>query len=93
LNSQELVEYQFKNQLQQSEAVNQNLTKQLEAKEVILKSKDEEMKRLTTDKDGLTKKVQSLNQRVSQLERQTRNAVSMLSLNDTRAARDRTNFS
>lgn len=93
MNSQELVEYQFKNQLQQSEAVNQNLTKQLEAKEVILKSKDEEMKRLTTDKDGLTKKVQSLNQRVSQLERQTRNAVSMLSLNDTRAARDRTNFS
>ncbi|KDR12829.1 Ankyrin repeat domain-containing protein 17 [Zootermopsis nevadensis] len=75
LNSQELVEYQFKIQREQLEAVNHNLKKQLEAEEVILKSKDEEMKQLQTVNESLTKRVQSLNRTVLQLERQTTNIV------------------
>lgn len=89
LNSQELVEYQFKIQREQLEAVNHNLKKQLEAEEVILKSKDEEMKQFQTVNESLTKRVQSPNRTVLQLERQTTNIVSIRSLNDTRAARDR----
>jgi hypothetical protein len=92
LDSEESVVYQFKIQLEQSDVDNLNLTKELEAKELIVKDKDEEIKRLKSVNDDMTKKVQSLNQRVLELEREVPNAVSIWSLNDTMAARNRMDF-
>jgi uncharacterized protein (DUF3084 family) len=86
MHSRELLEYQFKNQLEQSDVVNQNLKKELEAKAAILKSKEHDIKLLQTVKDYLEKKVESLEHKVAQLENETRNNVSIWSLKYTRSA-------
>jgi chromosome segregation ATPase len=61
----QLVEY--KSKFQQSEAVISGLKNQLEIKEEVLKNNNETQIQLQTDIDGLTMKVESLNQTLQSL--------------------------
>ena len=58
---------EFKKQLEQSASVNIDLKKQLEAKEEVLRSKNEEKKQMQTAIDELTKTADSFNHTVQEL--------------------------
>jgi polyhydroxyalkanoate synthesis regulator phasin len=57
----------FKMKLEQSDAVSSDLKKQLQAKEDLLKNNIDKEKQLQTTIDGLTKTVDSLNQKLQVL--------------------------
>jgi septation ring formation regulator EzrA len=58
---------EFKKKLEESNSVNSDLKRQLQAKDEVLKSNDNTQKQLQATLDSLTKTVESLNQRLQVL--------------------------